>query len=362
MSKELSRLVYIIAFIFILYGLILGFYNGTQKEEKSQSIKNDFCCKIIALSDIGKPGEVKFNKLVGDVTSRTILFELLEFKKGNAEMEKKPIYMFPFPYGTIGDTSVPDRLRNLLEGRNKGEWFFYNQAEDEYNFIFFKIKYDEKSNNILISDIIKRKRASLDGIYFSGMGPDNNSILNCWGSFEVIEGKDPMPEFNQSQQAKFRQLLQGIPTGSAFLNKTDIVWQCAGNSQKQIGRFILLSNIILINYPEDKNIKILESGYSPAEPSYQENFMTPIGVSPTGEDIAFCALYPNEKGNDAELWLTIWKFDKNIVTKIVHLTSIDRNKKTYSLGCYEKFIKWCPVSEKNLIAVSSYHGIYILRP
>lgn len=356
--KVYSRLIFIIGFIVFIYVTLLGYDFIIQKIEKSQREFKGYRHKIITLSDVGKPEEAGTFKLMGDVSKRRILFDLLTFKKDSSEIEKKFLYVFPYPYKMLGDESVPNRLRNLLECRNKGEWFFYNQAEDEYHFKSFKIKYDDEKNRLMLDDIRDKKDASLYGEYFTGMGPENKSLLDQWGSFRIFDGEDPLRKY--AQNVKLMQSLKGPATGASFLNETDIVWQSAGNDEIKVGRFALLSNILLINSPEEKNIKILKSGLFPLRLSYKENEMSPIGVSPEGKEIAFCALYPNDQKSDAHLWLTVWKPFENSVDKIVSLPSMEKKENIYSLGSYEKFISWCPDSRKRLVAVSSYQGIFII--
>ena len=358
MRKVYLRLIFVVGLIFVIYAMFLGYYLIKQREEIFQRNLNGYRYKLIALSDVGKPEEVSNFKLVGDVGNRKILFDLLTFKKDNSEIEKKLSYVLPYPYKMLGDESVPRRLRNLLECRNKGEWLFYNQAEDEYHFKSFKVKYDDENNRLIIDDIRDKKDESLYGEYFTGMGQENKSLLDRWGSFRIIDGEDPFRKYGQN--AKVMQKLRGPPTGASFLNETDIVWQGAGNDKIKVGRFTFLPNIVLINSPEEKNNRTLESGLFPLRPSYKENEMNPIGVSPEGKEIAFCALYANDQKSDAYLWLTVWKTFDNSVDKIISLPSMEKKENIYSLGSYEKFIRWCPVSGKKLVAVSSYQGIFII--
>lgn len=99
----------------------------------------------------------------------------------------------------------------------------------------------------------------------------------------------------------------------------------------------------------------IETGLHEIVLYYKWELVSPVDVSPGKNKASFWALYPNEKGNEVQLWICILDFDTRKVDKIIPISTLMRHdtKRLYDRE-YKTHMKWCPNPKLPLIFVTSY--------
>ena len=335
---------------------------------------------IILLADRGNPRKLGSNDfhIVGDISGRRIEFQYLTID--GTSLKDDPILISePYPYC---QTEFPNReaispfnMRNLIEGKDQSSYYFMNIANKKNQWYFMKIVIDKKTKEIEVQE-----RKILQNVwnddYITDIDSSGKQIITNNGSIiDICTRKET--ELNSSKNFHYddtRVTLEKVAEsflvkGAVFLNDGSLFLQGEGNRINSGMKNNFVNLLIINKLREDSNnnsitdgslndeSKIVKSGIFEPGPIYRNEWISPIGLSRDGDRVAFQALYPDEKNATQSLWLSIYSIESGNIENIVE---IQTDKKDF-IQLNERFIRWCPLSQSDLIAVYTCGKLQIIN-
>ncbi len=339
---------------------------------------------IILLSDRGNPkvlsesSESNDFHIAGDISKRRIYFQ--GFKINGSSLKQSSIIVSePYPYC---QTEFPNReainpfnMRNLIKGKDQYSYYFMNVANKKNQWCFMKITIDRKTKAIKVED-----RRILNDIwnydYFTDIDSSgkliiaNNGLIIDINTGKEIEFNSDMNFYYDSKRVALENIAESLLVkGAIFLNDGSLFLQGEGNRTRH-GIKNDCENLLIINrMRKDTNIdsttndnldnqsKIIKSGIFEPGPIYRNEWISPIGLSKDGDKVAFQALYPDEKNASQSLWLSIYSIGSGNIENVVEIRTDEKNY----IQLNERFIRWCPLSQSDLIAVYTCGKLQIIN-
>ncbi len=335
--------------------------------------------KIIALSDRGNPGKQAednySSNLIDAVENRRIVFT--GFTGDNNRWIKKQLYSIPYKYRGLEPGLVQNNmtLRNLLENNGNDLWVFLNIANNygsSCDWLYMKLKYDQKNGEITIDDELIRDVGELTYENLTDVDSEGKRILRSSISVtQIPEGKSISVfqmqnstfningrRFNPDEMENYMPFIHG----ARFIDDDNMILQGESSlefyeNESKFGGVSYNANYLILSAKDSlEKSKIIQSGFSEVRPRDRTAKLCPLDISPLKNKIAFQALYFNRTNNTADLWLSTWDFKNNNIEKIIKLAS-DTQDMWKKRG---EIYRFNPLTESNLLAVSSRDNIEII--
>lgn len=331
-----------ILILFVLFGLSVLIYIFHNIGESQN------CYDMVTISD--KRERATTESASGTTRNEGQLkFNLISIHK-NKEVKNKQIYSLKYPYNGDGyDEGVKGKLRNLIEGKQGNVWYFYNIITPDYKWLYFKIKYSIDSKTIEILDITKKDHGASKGIFVTGIDSTGENILLQMAVFQRI--KENSQEHFHFPKMDFSYL---PPTGSLLLNDDNLIGQAPTEKRDYLNKHP--ENVLFMASNDKNKTKFIKEGFFVSTVSYRDDFMTPLGASPDGKEVAFWVLFQGKEHLD--LWLSIWNTENNKITKV--LIPKGGNQDCLNIKG-ERFIKWNPKKDLNILAITIDNSLRIVN-
>ena len=332
-SKMKRQLLYL--FIILIFFLI--YFDGFNFK------KSDF--EVFAVAD-----RYEYNRDMGINKYKERKIEFVPISISKKMIVKKNVTSFPFPYWS-DCWNDSQKIRNLIENRDKTAWYFIEHTFSEVNWYCNKINYCQGKQELKFTDIYNNDKLSdflsarYKNLHFIGIIKDGEILLTNNGDIINLKEKERGRLHNPFLPENYSGYYLGIS-----VVKKDLVFLQWADSET-------MENYIGIGTLRNGCENSFKVDFAPSHQSFI--FSSPIGVNVSSDKIVFLAYKDrgekNKFPNDLEL--CIFTLENQTINKVIDLPEGLDVLETRDTSV-QPFLKWCPLTDSSLVIMEniSYKG------
>lgn len=310
--------------------------------------------QLIIAADRGRPTkDPRINYLDYDYSKRRVEFIKLDCMDGKVRSRKtKGVVPYPYPNEFDCDRNSHGSFRNLIDGNEKGSYYFFNMAgwkDDQWK--LFKVRYNIWIDTVNTGRLSEMKYPEYNYLRsFTGVDSRSKNILSHNCELYLFDFDDRT--LRNSVDGKVTKDFWGC--GARYSGDETIIYQgLIDDASEEIDGYY--PNILYISSVDISLCKNIRTGYLHCGFMHTDPYPNaPMAISPDKNCVVFLAFYPEESNDGKIIRMCAWDIKNNTVRKIM----------TFPFDIWSLYkpsaIVFNPDADKNLLAADTSDGIFLI--